>query len=477
MSVVDLGTLFHAAVIVGEGAGPPSSGDMARALQMIWLSWAGPPETIVLDRGLENRGQLQKLVSAHGVLLRYVGVESPHQLGRGERQGGILKDIMRSIVMSRQLRGRQNMEFVLTESVAIKNHRINHNGFSPESLTTLYPEAKLGVHQEILDGETSFAQQMMIRGAAKEAFAQVDSSQRIRAAMLRKSVPSRGPFVMGDLVCFHRRQGGRAGWKWFGPARVIGQEGRSTLWVVHGGIPMTVSSEQCRHATANEMMAKRILELKPSRKRRREDMEGDGREGEDDELPFHDDLIGVGGPDGNQQTGFFDMGESLSDYVPSPDEPANQNGQERSEPHAPPPGLESPRHIEMEIGPLADQNGQERSEPHASPPGLSLREAVPARRVLSPSGIQAPVSGSSTSPTPSGQYQTAVPKRLLSPVWSPNRRSCPKADKRVDQRLNSPLRFLDLRFNSPLSFRVLCGDLSLPWMDTLSGTDRGHREG
>ena len=80
------------------------------------------------------------------------------------------------------------MEFAVTESVGIKNHRVNRNGFSPsqwvlgrnppdvESLTTLFPEAKLGVHQEILDGESAFAQQMMIRGAAKEAFSQVDSS-------------------------------------------------------------------------------------------------------------------------------------------------------------------------------------------------------------------------------------------------------------------------------------------------------------
>ena len=91
MSVVDLGTLFHAAVIVGEGGGPPSSGDMAKEMQLIWFSWVGPPGSIVLDRGLENRGQLQKLMTSRGVLLRYMGVESPYQLGRGERHGGIPK--------------------------------------------------------------------------------------------------------------------------------------------------------------------------------------------------------------------------------------------------------------------------------------------------------------------------------------------------------------------------------------------------
>ncbi|CAE7219311.1 TY4B-J [Symbiodinium sp. KB8] len=203
MSIVDLGTLFHVAVIVGEGAGPPGSGDMAHALSTCWLNWAGIPDSIVLDRGLENRGKLQQLVKAHGILLRYIGVESAYQLGRGERQGGILKEVIKATVLSRQLRGRQNMEFVVTEAVSIKNHRINHNGFSPaqwvlgrnppeiDALTNLDSQPRLGIHQEILDGESAFAQQMMIRGAARESFAPVDSSHRVRSSLLRLDFPWR----------------------------------------------------------------------------------------------------------------------------------------------------------------------------------------------------------------------------------------------------------------------------------------------
>ena len=37
------------------------------------------------------------------------------------------------------------------------------------------------------------------------SFAKADSSRRIRAALLRKAVPLRGPYSPGDLVCFHRR--------------------------------------------------------------------------------------------------------------------------------------------------------------------------------------------------------------------------------------------------------------------------------
>ena len=73
-------------------------------MNMIWFSWAGAPESVVLDRGLENRALLQQLMTAHGVVLRYIGVESPCQWGRGERRGGIVKEVIKSLVISRQLR-------------------------------------------------------------------------------------------------------------------------------------------------------------------------------------------------------------------------------------------------------------------------------------------------------------------------------------------------------------------------------------
>ena len=49
-----------------------------------WMAWAGPPRSVVLDRGVENRGKLQSLLKSHGTVLRYTRLESPNQLGRGE---------------------------------------------------------------------------------------------------------------------------------------------------------------------------------------------------------------------------------------------------------------------------------------------------------------------------------------------------------------------------------------------------------
>ena len=128
LSIVDMGTLFHVAGIVGQGDGPPSSADCANMLNRSWLAWAGPPKSVVL---VENRGQLQGLLNGHGVLLRFIGLGSPNQLGRGERQGGLLKELIQATVVSRQLTGAKDMEYAVTECSTVKNHRINHRGFVP----------------------------------------------------------------------------------------------------------------------------------------------------------------------------------------------------------------------------------------------------------------------------------------------------------------------------------------------------------
>ena len=99
-------------------------------------------------------------------------------------------------------------------------------------------------------------------------------------------------------MCFHRRG------RWHGPGRVIGREGRSTLWVVHGGIPIVVAENQLRPATTSEVLAKQVLELRPVRKRKRE-LTADV---EVQETPFVEDLMVPGvGQEEDQQPSYIDL--------------------------------------------------------------------------------------------------------------------------------------------------------------------------
>jgi hypothetical protein len=300
LSVICMGTLYHAAWVVSEGGGTPSSLRCAEVVRDGWLQF-GPPRYMTVDRGVHNRGQFAALMSSQGTYLRYAETEAHYQIGRAERQGSILKEMIAHTVQGRHVVGSQMMKMVVSECAFVKNNRINHGGFSPSqwvlgrlpeevcSLTAERAEGDLGVHQEILTGEHQFAQQLNIRQAAKESFAHVDSSNRIRTALMRRSTPCRGPCFPGDLLCFYRNN------KWFGPARMIGREGRSNLWLIHGGIPIVISEESVRPALAGEVIAKQITELKPSRKRKRQITQD-----VDHELPFLDDLDFLDGNDGDE---------------------------------------------------------------------------------------------------------------------------------------------------------------------------------
>ena len=103
--------------------------------------------------------------------------------------------------------------------------------------------------------------------------------------MLRKSVPLRGPYVVGNMVSFLRRG------KWYGPARVIAHEGKSSLWLLHHGVTVLVAETSCRPATAEELYKKQVLEMRPSRKRRRQIVSDDPDD--DIYIPFTDDLQGA----------------------------------------------------------------------------------------------------------------------------------------------------------------------------------------
>ncbi|CAE7670799.1 RE2 [Symbiodinium microadriaticum] len=399
MSMVDLGTLFHVSAHVGTGAGPPSSALCACVLQERWFAWAGSPKTVTMDRGCENRGRLQAKLKAFGVEIRYVGLESPFQLGRGERQGSILKDIMRHTIAERQLHGVESIEMLVIEATSVKNNRIHHGGFTPcqwvlgrlplesDALTNLGADGHLGVHQEIEDGSSTFAKQLQIRNAARQAFAQTDSASRIRSAMLRKSTPARGPYVVGDLVCFHRKDRKNSQGKWYGPARVIGHEGKSTMWIIHGGVPLTVSNENCR----------------PSRKRKRED-EAENEDGDPYGYPFGDDLSG--GLGAQPQRTYFDIsGDGTPETTPAPaanPSPATTTTQITSPgpfehpPVPPPPGipLDSVHEIPAPGGSDDDELG-------GSSPSSAME---PEQELVPPSRRASEVVGSTTTePSPAAR--------------------------------------------------------------------------
>ena len=67
----------------------------------------------------------------------------------------------------------------------------------------------------------------------------------------------RGPYQPGDLVSFIRKD------KRLGRARVLANEGPSSLWLVHNGVTVLVAEMACQPPTAQEILNKHVLELRP----------------------------------------------------------------------------------------------------------------------------------------------------------------------------------------------------------------------
>ena len=384
LSMICLGTLYHQAWWVAAG-GVPKSSACAEAMLVGWFQPFGSPQVMTCDRGVHNQGRVKDLLRIHGVQLRYAGVEAAFQVGRTERQGGILKEVIKSAVMERQIIGVQSMKMLVMESSMVKNCRLNHHGFNPAqwvlgrlpidatSLTAEEAEGRhLGVQEEVQSGEDAFSQQLMIRQAAKQAYAKVDSSRRVRAALVRKAVPLRGPYAPGDLVCFHRLG------RWFGPGRIIGREGRSTLWIVHGGIPIVVAENQIRPATTSEVLTKQLLELRPSRKRRRDAVQDDGGE-----TPFQEDLMmNQVAEEDDTQPGYLDL---PAEPGPQPLQPPPGLGADPmvAEDETPVPVVEAEMEEEQEVVPVpvledvlpAEENQSDQPEPEIAPPSGPLTPA------------------------------------------------------------------------------------------------------
>ena len=81
---------------------------------------------------------------------------------------------------------------------------------------------------------------------------------------------------------------------------------------------MTVSAEQCRHSTGDEAVSKRLVELRPSRKRRREEQAPPGLE-DGFAYPFGDDLSGM--PSGTTEQRVYVYAEQ-DEVTPPPLRPA-----------------------------------------------------------------------------------------------------------------------------------------------------------
>ncbi len=163
--------------------------------------------------GLTTGGQFSKVLAQHGVVIRQAGVESPEQIRRVERHGGLWKAIMKRVVADHAISGIADMKIAAAECTSSKNSMSRNGGFSPSQwIFGTLPRgpgdqldeeefADLGALTGQLDSGTHFARRSEFRASARRAFVREDCRRRVARAVLRKAAPLAGNYGVGDPLC------------------------------------------------------------------------------------------------------------------------------------------------------------------------------------------------------------------------------------------------------------------------------------
>ena len=271
LNMVDIGTTFQLVAVVKKGAGQCSSAECLRILPERWFSWAGLPEQIICDRGLHNRGTLQRYMDEHGVRVVHAPLESPESIGRTERHGGLVKALFPKVSAEVHPTSKEQVEQVLIEVTRVKNSTSRIGGFSPvqwvlgrDSRTAprqfSQEWADLGAIEAQADPDSIFALQHQARVEARKAFVHLDCSRRVQKALLRNAQPIPRDYAVGDLVCF-RRDNQVGGTKWSPACRVIGKESEKNVWLLCGNLPVLANAQNLRPASDAEALARSLLTI------------------------------------------------------------------------------------------------------------------------------------------------------------------------------------------------------------------------
>ena len=271
--IYDEATGFHLAKRI-EGR---NTDHFIPALQDLWYVWAGNPKGVYLDPAGEFRSD---------VWLNHLQTMNTHihmtteawQRGKVERHGSILKDMLHRMDNDKPFATIDQFDEALRMCCQAKNALTKKHGYSPEQIVlgkathlpaSLASDDASGAHLMSLGDSlesSRFKELLERRTQARQAFILSENAEAIRRAFLRRSCPVRGPYHPGQLVLYwlkrnrpNRSEGGR----WYGPAKVIIQEGSSIVWVSHADRLLRCAPENLRPASLREWTQQDITNKDP----------------------------------------------------------------------------------------------------------------------------------------------------------------------------------------------------------------------
>ena len=243
--MVDSGSNFQIAFPCHER---PTSTELAQLIQRHWLSWAGPPQFLMSDSAGEFCSEeFGRFLASFDVRSIVIAAEAHWQMGKCERHGAILQDMLDKYEDNHPIITFEDLETGLYHCTGAKNSLSRHRGYSPEmwvlgksrhassqnSAEQIGPSDYLCDPEVTDQGDEQFIKNLEKRETARTAFIRADHDMKIRRALLRRQRPERNRPHIGQWVMFWRQGRGNAPGSWSGPAKVIMTEDRNIIWITH----------------------------------------------------------------------------------------------------------------------------------------------------------------------------------------------------------------------------------------------------
>lgn len=255
---LDHGTNYHTAMIA-----PNRSEDAKGKFIQGWLNWAGPPNELMFDSASEFISESFKdFTQSLSIKASTAPPQAHWQLGKCERHGMILQEMLNKYEKDHAINSYPELQEALSQCTSAKNSCSIRLGYAPETLVfgkglrlpgSVSSDEEDAAHLMAMNGSGSgivFRELLAKREAARRAFHAADNNMAIRRAILRRDRPHRGYYAPGEWVMYWRETTGQGSWK--GPAKVIQQEGSTSVFCIHHGTLVRAAPEHIRPVSALE---------------------------------------------------------------------------------------------------------------------------------------------------------------------------------------------------------------------------------
>jgi hypothetical protein len=205
-----------------------------------WLRVFGPPQLMIVDQGREFVGtEFLEKCEAVGILVEIIDRDSPHENGKTEVHGGLLKEIYYKTREMLPPRNDEEVKIMIFETSWAKQTMSNRSGYSPaqrvfgKTPNSAWELGSDSLYEYGRSDDESMNRAAAIREAARSSMVKADCQRKKQVATrARPRQARRKDFTPGELVKVWRKRvvKKKKANGYVGPCVVVQSNGQ-TVWV------------------------------------------------------------------------------------------------------------------------------------------------------------------------------------------------------------------------------------------------------